>query len=329
MTRRRFFVVSGRSRRRFHTPIATSFFRPPAYNGCVGRAVSRKGGIALPVVYADVLFLVNFSADYFVLLTVGKIRRVRLRRGRLILGSLLGALYAVPALILIPTYPLLLLSVLLSGVALTLVGLGFSGWRRFLSRLLLLWLVSLLYGGAITALFSLTARLFGRIEVTGDVGAKVLIFLILFLLSSALVALSRRLSLCGAPREIGCRVTVGERTRDLTLMTDSGCLLREPMTGRAVILLSLRAASGLVPPALLSTEEGIEPTLSYDERKRYYLIPYQTVSGKRLMHGYRPDYAEIGTGRRRREEAIVVGVVRDPAGIPEGFDGIVSAEIAP
>ena len=153
-------------------------------------------------------------------------------------------------------------------------------------------------------------------------------FLVLFLLSSVLVSLSRRLRAGGAPREVACRVTVGERTRDLTLMTDTGCLLREPMTGRAVILLSAKAASGLVPPALLSTEEGIEPPLSYDERKRYYLIPYQTVSGKRLMHGYRPDRAEIGCGRRRREEAVVVGVIRDPVGIPEGCDGIVSAEIA-
>lgn len=282
----------------------------------------------MPVVYADVLFLVNFSADYLVLLTVGKLRRIRLRRWRLILGALLGALYAVPALILIPTYPLLLLSVLLSGVALTLVGLGFPGWRRFLSCLVLLWIVSFLYGGAVTALFAFSTRVFGRVPLTGDTGGKVLVFLILFLLSSALVSLSRLLRAGGAPREVGCRVRVGERVRDLTLMTDSGCLLREPMTGRAVVLLSARAAEGLVPPALLSTEEGIEPTLSYDERKRYYLIPYQTVSGKRLMHGYRPDSAEIGAGRRRREEAIVVGIVRDPAGIPEGCDGIVSAEIA-
>lgn len=282
----------------------------------------------MPVVYADVLFLVNFAADYLVLLTVGRLRRIRLRRYRLILGSLLGALYAVPALILIPTYPLLLLSVLLSGVALTLVGLGFPGWRRFLSCLLLLWLVSFLYGGAVTALLTFSSRLFGRIRVSGDTGGKVLVFLVLFLLSSAFAALSRRLRAGSAPREVGCRVRVGERTRDLTLMTDSGCLLREPMTGRAVVLLSARAAEGLVPPALLTTEEGIEPALSYDERKRYYLIPYQTVSGKRLMHGFRPDYAEIGTGRRRREEAIVVGVVRDPVGIPEGCDGIVSAEIA-
>ena len=137
----------------------------------------------MPVVYADVLFLVNFSADYLVLLTVGKLRRIRLRRWRLILGALLGALYAVPALILIPTYPLLLLSVLLSGVALTLVGLGFPGWRRFLSCLVLLWIVSFLYGGAVTALFAFSTRVFGRVPLTGDTGGKVLVFLILFLLS--------------------------------------------------------------------------------------------------------------------------------------------------
>lgn len=280
----------------------------------------------MPVVYADVLFLVNFSADYLVLLTVGKLRRIRLRRFRLILGSLFGALYALPALILIPTYPLLLLSVMLSGIALTLIGLGFPGWRRFLSCLFLLYLVSFLFGGAITVLFTLAVRLFGRLPAEGDVGGKVVAFLVLFLLSSALVSLSRRLSTAGAPREVACRITVGERTRDLTLMTDSGCLLREPMTGRTVILLSAKACEGLVPPALLTTEEGIEPELAYDEKKRYYLIPYQTVSGKRLMHGYRPDRAEIGSGRRRREEAVVVGVIRERVGIPEGCDGIVSAE---
>ena len=282
----------------------------------------------MPVVYIDVLFLVNFSADYLVLLTVGKLRRLRLRRLRLICGALFGGLYALPAFIWIPTYPLLLLSVLLSGAAMALVGLGFPGWRRFLSCLLLLYLVSFLYGGAISVLFSLFVRLFGRLRPTGDVGGKVLVFLVLFLLSGMFTALSRRLRAGGAPREIGCRITVGEKTRHLTLMTDSGCLLREPMTGRAVVLLSAKAAEALVPSALLSTEEGIEPTLAYEEKKRYYLIPYQTVSGKRLMHGFRPDRAEIGSGRRRREEAVVVGVIREGVGIPEGCDGIVSAEIA-
>ena len=283
----------------------------------------------MPVVYADVLFLVNFSADYLVLLTVGRLRRMRLKRWRLILGSLFGALYAVPALILIPNYPLQVVSVLLSGIALTLIGLGFPGWRRFLSLIVLVWVVSFLYGGAVTVLFGLFTRLFGGLAVEGDTGGKVLVFLVLFLLSGGVTALSSRLRSVGAPREVGCRITVGDTTREYTLMTDSGCLLREPMTGRAVVLLSAKACEGLVPPALLTTEEGIEPPLSYDERKRYYLIPYQTVSGKRLMHGFRPDRAEIGDGRKRREEAIVVGVVRDQNGIAEGCDGIVSSEIVP
>ena len=283
----------------------------------------------MPVVYADVLFLVNFSADYLVLLTVGRLRRMRLKRWRLILGSLFGALYAVPALILIPNYPLQVVSVLLSGIALTLIGLGFPGWRRFLSLIVLVWVVSFLYGGAVTVLFGLFTRLFGGLAVEGDTGGKVLVFLVLFLLSGGVTALSSRLRSVGAPREVGCRITVGDTTREYTLMTDSGCLLREPMTGRAVVLLSAKACDGLVPPALLTTEEGIEPPLSYDERKRYYLIPYQTVSGKRLMHGFRPDRAEIGDGRKRREEAIVVGVVRDQNGIAEGCDGIVSSEIVP
>ena len=290
---------------------------------------SGEGGNEMPVVYADVLFLVNFCADYLVLITVGRLRRLRLKRVRLILASLFGALYAVPALILIPTYPLQILSVLLSGVAVTLIGLGFPGWRRFFSLLVLLWIVSFLYGGAVTVLFGTFTRLFDGLSAEGDVGGKVLVFLILFLSSGALTALSRRLRSVGAPREVGCRITVGEVTRDFTLMTDSGCLLREPMTGRAVVLLSAKACEGLVPPALLTTEEGIVPSLSYDERKRYYLIPYQTVSGKRLMHGYRPDGALIGDGRKRRDEAILIGVVRDPKGIAPGCDGIVSADIVP
>ena len=132
----------------------------------------------MPVVYADVLFLVNFSADYLVLLTVGRLRRMRLKRFRLILGSLFGALYAVPALILIPTYPLQVVSVLLSGVALTLIGLGFPGWRRFLSLIVLVWVVSFLYGGAVTVLFGLFTRLFGGLAVEGDTGGKVLVFLV-------------------------------------------------------------------------------------------------------------------------------------------------------
>ena len=288
----------------------------------------RKGEIRLPVVYADVLFLVNFSADFLVLLTVGRVLHLYLRRWRLVVASLVGALYAVPALILIPTYPMQLLSVLLAAAALCLVGFGFGGARRFFRCLALVFLISFLYGGAITVLFGLALRLFGGLTVRADTGGKVLAFLILFLLSSSAVALSRRLRAGAPPVQVGCRIESAGKAKEVVLMSDSGCLLHEPLTGRAVVLLSGHAAEGLVPPSLLSTDPGLIPPLSYEEKKRYYLIPYQTVSGKRLMHGYRPDRAEIGVGKKKRDAAILIGIVPDGAGIPEGCDGILPAELA-
>ena len=54
----------------------------------------------MEIVYIDSLFLLNFIIDYLLLLAVGKICALPLRRWRMLLGALWGAVYAVLAVLL-------------------------------------------------------------------------------------------------------------------------------------------------------------------------------------------------------------------------------------
>ncbi len=279
----------------------------------------------MTVVYLDVLFLINFSADYLILLLSGKLLHLAVSRRRLLAGGALGALLGTA------------ISVSLSGIlalfaalaALLLMDLAAFGWRggRMLLRLLAVTLlVGALEGGIMSLLLRFVLRLLSKYAPEPDTGGKLALFLILSMLGYLSVRLASRLGRLGHGREMEARVTVGGRCKMLTLLVDSGCFLKEPLTSRAVVILSKKGAEGLLPAAVLFCGAGEMPHLGADERRRYYTIPYRTVGGRRLMHGYRPDSLELMVDGKTISLSVILGVGEEGESYG-GRDGILPAGI--
>lgn len=278
------------------------------------------------MVYVDVLFLMNFSADFLILSLTARLLRRDYTRTRLLLASLFGGLFAVLEAILLSGMTALLLT-LLALLLMVLFAFGYGNFLRYARTTLAVWLLSTLFGGIITLVWSYLRVYFGENRVRADTGAKLVLFLLLSVFGYLLVRLSARLAGVGEDRSVRVRITVGSARRTLELLVDNACFLREPLTGKAVIILSKQSAAGLIPNALLTVGEGETPMLSGDERRRYYAIVCKTVGGKRVMHGYRPDRIELmHTGGRRLLSALVgIGEVgRDGF---RGCDGIIPSGI--
>ncbi len=281
----------------------------------------------MQVIYVDVLFFMNFAADYMILYLTKLILRREVKRRNILFAALLGAIYAVLATLFLTSVLTGLLSAVGVLILMVLLTFGYGGILRLLRAFLASGLLSVLLGGLIGLLWSLLYRFFGSHAVSADTGWKLLAFLVLCGIGYLSVALANRLSGVGRETSVNASITVCGVRRSLILLADSACFLREPLTGRAVVILTVRAATGLLPTALLAAREGELPALSGEERKRYYAVPYHTVGGKRLMHGYRPDEVEITYRGHKKRVAVLLGIGDAEIDRFRGCDGIVPSGI--
>lgn len=259
-------------------------------------------------VYADLLFLINAVMDGVCFWLAGKVLHRPLRPWRVVLGAALGGIYAVGALLMdVGSTGALVLDagVCIILCAIVFAGRGIGGMGGFLSTTAVYFLLSMILGGVMTALYYLFNRMgVDQLFSGGGDGPGTWLFAILALLSSGITLWGGRLfKRSGATR--ACRVTVELDGRRLSLegMVDTGNLLRDPLSGRAVICGDRRLLEGLLSPALARAlrDQSQVASLSPRDAKRLRLIPAVTATGNGILAGFLPDRLWISETRRGRE----------------------------
>lgn len=106
------------------------------------------------------------------------------------------------------------------------------------------------------------------------------------------------------PPSVTALIRVGRRKIVLTALTDTGNLLRDPISHLPVILISRKCAARLIS----LPEEG-------EIREGMRLLPVRTVAGASLMPILRPDAVTLTQGGRDRPVEALLGLS------PEGYSG--------
>ena len=253
-------------------------------------------------VYLDIYFLINFSMDFLGLFLSARLVERRIKYYRLVIAAGLGAAYACVALFLSAAG---LWRLLLDALACLAVGGVAAFDRRALKSLpyfsLVFGAVSIILGGAMTALFYLFNRLgvdllFGGGD--GGDGISVWLFAILAGISALLAlkgggALKKR-----AVRKRGrIEIEYGGKRTSLSCLCDSGNLLREPISRLPCVLVELDALSSVLPYSLTeAVKKGNITLIEERERPRVRLIPSQSATGKAMLVGFRVDALRIDMG---------------------------------
>ena len=110
------------------------------------------------VLYADVLFVINFAMDFISLWVTSKLLSIRQSARRYALAAAIGALSATAMTALSVEGIVEAAAALALSVVMSLVAYGFGSARRLVGRSLALWGAGALIGGAVTALCSLGGR---------------------------------------------------------------------------------------------------------------------------------------------------------------------------
>lgn len=300
-------------------------------------------------VYGDLLFLINAGMDALCFKLTARLLRRPLRRGRLILGSALGGVYAVAALL--PEFSpwAAILTDLLACLCICLPVFfrREDGWRHFFPAVGVYLAVSMILGGIMTGLYNLLNRtgLCGVLEAAGEDGPTAWLFLLLAFSGGGIALLCGKLfRRAGALSDCRVRVTLrlDGRSAELNGLIDSGNLLRDPLTGAAVIPVSRQAVERLLPPALLDAVKNGSPAslTGTPEARRVRLIPAATAAGETLLLALRVDEVTItrtesAEDKRRKDppSAVYRDLLIAPTELPDGGkpspQALLPAELAP
>ena len=112
------------------------------------------------------------------------------------------------------------------------------------------------------------------------------------------------------------------RSITLRAMVDSGNLLRDPMSGRSVIVADRRTLSKILPNGF--PKEG-ETCKDHGLARRLRIIPTQTATGESFLTAVIPDrLTVIENGERRNSDYLIAPA--DLGGAANGFDALISIE---
>lgn len=284
-------------------------------------------------VYVDLLFIINFSMDFLCFFLAAKLFGIRLSVGRSVLASAIGGVYSVASLFVgIGKIAAFLVDVAVCAL-MCAVSFGGKSKSRSLPFYVLVYLaISMMLGGAMTALFNLINRLELPLPEGSSDGISVWMFAALALISAGVTLLGSALFKKRATQK-NARISILHGGKSITLdaMTDSGNLLRDPISGAPCIILDIESAKSIIShricAAARSGDVSSVSMLLGDEAKSIRLIPTKTATGDGVLIGVRVDEISIdrGQGARRVSAIVVLSDIKDTA---DGSKALIPAGIA-
>ena len=279
-------------------------------------------------VYVDLYFLINLSMDFFCLLIAGRLLHREGSAWRLFFGAVIGGAYAVFSLLLGLTGALGLLCDVAAAVV--IVAIAFAkkelGIARILHTSLLFALVSMLVGGVMTALYSLLNRLNLPFEVLQGDNLSVWLFGLLAIVGGIATARGGRLmGLSDKTRSVTVEAVVLGRRITLRAMVDSGNLLRDPISGRGVIVADAEKMRRVLPVAFPTNDRDAMDWLQKHpkEATRVRLIPARGAVGSGLLVAVLPDELFLTEGRSRYPASYLIAL-SSMGESARGFDAVIA-----
>ncbi|MDD2211977.1 MAG: sigma-E processing peptidase SpoIIGA [Clostridia bacterium] len=272
-------------------------------------------------VYLDIILLVNFMMDFFILWVTGKAANLPIKLTRLMWGAVLGALYSL--VILLPEWSVFSSFFAKNVCAVIMVGVAYrpQSVGKFVRTLAYMYLLSFTMGGAVFAAVSLTDTAPGYIQAWNGMGIlwgihylwlAIGVVVALFLGYSGLSCLRKS----WLQQQLLNSLTIYFQKQKIVVpaLLDTGNQLTDPLTKKPVIVVESEALEKVLPKEILQkiSEEDSEisellASLEENWAARLRVIPFNSV-GKRhgLMIGFRPDLIVI---KNRRKEIITSDVV--------------------
>ena len=287
-------------------------------------------------VYADLLFLINFSMDFLCFYITGAILHKKLSVVRALLASVCGGVYSVAILFAYPVPPF---SLVCDGVAFVLmcaavfIKKNMRPGTFFLQSAVYVG-VSVALGGMMTAMFNLLNTLELPISEPGanSEGIPVWFFALLAAVSGVATLMGGRFFRAKqSERSASVEIEYGGRSATLCAVCDTGNLVRDPISGKCVVVADLTSIRRLLPePLVLAVKENNASRLSRlpdDAAKGLRIIPTRSVGGMSMLYAIAPDRIRITGKDGKTHEADALVAPSPIGGTAGGYQALLPPEL--
>ena len=279
-------------------------------------------------VYVDLYFLINTCMNLLTLMISASLLHRKISRWRAWLSASAGGLWAVVSLFGGMEGALGL--VLDAAVIFLMCAAVFATPKTPLSTLFKCTLVgtltSVILGGVMTALYALLNRLDLPLGNSGTSGGSVLIFAMIAALAGvATVSGGRFLGFSKKSKYITVEAVLFGKTVKLCALVDTGNHLREPISGRGVIVADKARILAALPQSLSQALASPSPEAWLSDARyatRIRLIPTSTATGKGMLPAILPDKLTVCDGKESYPADHLIAPA--PLQNGNGFDAVIS-----
>lgn len=269
-------------------------------------------------VYADVLFLINFSMDFLVFYICARLSGKRLFVVRSVIAAAVGGIYGIVSLFL-PEEGLIPLICDVSSMLL-ICAIAFykklDRIRDFLGRCALFAGVSAILGGVMTAIYTMLNRS-GLAALEGDSGDDISIWLFAVLAAAGGAAAfvgGRRMRSLSVTKQAEIEITFDSKIARVRGMTDTGNLLTDPLSGRSIAICELEAVRDIIPDELsvfLQNGNSFSSAIPAEYASRLRFIPAKgaIASKASLLCAVLPDSVCVICEGKKSETDILIAPV--------------------
>ena len=276
-------------------------------------------------IYVDVVLIENLIMNYIILLATGLILKQKIKHIRLIIASLLGAIYSIVAYTtILEIYSSLILKAILS-IIIVYIAYNPQKLKKMWKDIVIFYLTSFAFGGVAFALIYIVKPQ----EILMKNGLFLGTYPLKTVLLGAIVGFAiittafKLVKTQISKKDMFCEIEfkLNEEKINTRAMIDTGNLLREPFTNTPVIVVEHTLLYNCLPKEILNNLDeilgGDLENIPEEIRKEYIsrlkLIPFSSLGKQNgMLIGIKPEYIKIKKEEREiQKENVILGIYKN------------------
>lgn len=270
------------------------------------------------ILYADVLFFVNLSMDFLTIYITSKLTHGKTTFLRLMISSVIGAVYGVAAVVFIKNQFLSAVGTWGISVAMTFISFGIPPKIiNVISQSTIMWGCGALLSGIMSGIISMGNPVFTE---EGAAATYSVCYILTFASAVLFIRIISRKKDCKSSE---IQVEINGDIIGFSALVDSGSLVREPLSGYPVVITSSYVLGEALTKQVMAfsrvNSENTDKTSS-EMTVKLRIIPHTTLNGSGIMYGFIPDRITVNG---KTKNAVIAMDIKGKQNQYGGFNGIV------
>lgn len=292
-------------------------------------------------VYVDVIFLENIIINYIILYVTGIISKTNIKQLKILLGSIIGATYAIIYYILnLKIYSSFIIKIILS-IIIIYVSFNPKKFKILFKQVILFYLISFVFAGATIGIIYMVN--FQNITIQNGVlvgNYTIRTILIGIIIAYFLVMIGEKIIKTKfSKKDMICDIEVNFENKKIKTkaLIDTGNMLKEPITNTSVIVLEYTLLYDIIPKQILDNLENIlggdlskiPKDLQTEYISKFRVIPFSSLGKQNgILLGVKGENLIVNINEEMKKiDKVIIGIYNKPLTKNGEYKGLLGLEI--